>query len=163
MTSIKDVSGLSKDYKRVEQEEKLKRVQAAKTEKGDGAKKGVSVFSGKDKVEISPQGQTLAASKTKVNKYADELRSLRTSNQEKIEEIHSKIESKFYSHPEVLEKIVESLMTSIPFQSVSTEGLKPETELTDEQLQHIREKIKNGDYNASNVIEAVIGELMKII
>lgn len=163
MASIKDISGLPRDYKQVEQEEKLKRSQSSKTDKGDKATKGTSAFSGKDKVEISSAGQALSATKTGVNKYVDELRHMQTSSQEKIDEIHGKIESNFYSRPEVLEKIVESLVVLESFQSVATEGTKPEKGLTDEQLQHIRVKIQNGDYNSSNVLETIVSELMKIM
>ncbi len=163
MVSIKDISGLMRGYKGIEQKEKSQRIHDAKSKKGNVEKNTASIYPGKDKVVISSQGQALAASKMEVNKYAYELRNSKIASQETIENIRGKIESNFYSGQEVLDKVVESLIYTGEFKSVSTEKTIPENGITEEHLAHIRKNIKNGSYNSNDVLETVVSELVKII
>lgn len=160
MASIKDISGLPQEYKRVKKQNEQKKAHSTNS---DNLKPKASVFPGKDTAQISNQAQALSESKSELDKYVAEIQKFQTLSSDRIQNISEKINSDFYSRSAVLEKIIESFLFSSDINSISKDGQTKGKALTDEQLQHLREKIQNGNYDSNNVLNTIANKLLKIL
>ena len=77
--------------------------------------------------------------------------------------IQQRIESDFYSKPEVLNKVAESILGSFKPASIGKEKVAGKKSLSDEKLNRIRENIQSGEYKSDKILNAITDELLKIV
>ena len=165
MGPIKDISGLPREYKKVEKEDDLKRIDALKKsgKKQSADKSGTKIS---DTVEISATGKNLLQQKKEISRYLEELDDLETISQKEIHNIRKKITKGFYSKPEVLEEIVKSILTLPAFQKIHLQKDQPltdsgELKAYEDQLAEIREKIRKGEYDSDTIADAIAEKILK--
>ena len=73
------------------------------------------------------------------------------------------MESNFYSKPEVLNKVAESLLVSFKNTNVSDEKSVDKKSLNDKRLDRIREQIESGEYNSNKILDIITDEILKIV
>ena len=71
--------------------------------------------------------------------------------------------SNFYSKPEVLNKVAESLLVSFKNTHASDEKLEDKKSLNDKRLDRIREQIESGEYNSNKILDVITEEILKIV
>lgn len=159
MTPINDISGIINKFKRIDREKDLKQVKSSKkTETGK-----VSTVSTndtkeikKDSVNISSSGKSLFRQKSEISYYLKELESIKTLSKEDLIKVHQRIKSNFYSKPEVLETIVENIVSQGP---ADTQKASESNEKS-QQLSEIRSKIINGEYDSEEVLDVIVEKLL---
>ena len=166
MTPLKDISGLNRPLQGIEGEEKARRVRSAKalqTTESKNVKETQALFDRKDKVEITSKGKDQISQKENIARYVREIKQLPSQNSQDFSKIQQRIESDFYSKPEVLNNIAESLIGSFKSTSAVKDNTAGKKSSSDKELDRIREKIQNGDYSSDKVLNAITDELLKIV
>ena len=166
MTPLKDISGLNRPLQGIEGEEKARRVRSAKalqTTESKNVKETQALFDRKDKVEITSKGKDQISQKENIARYVREIKQLPSQNSQDFSKIQQRIESDFYSKPEVLNNIAESLITSFKSTSAVKDNTAGKKSSSDKKLDRIREKIQKGDYSSDKVLNTIMDELLKIV
>ena len=166
MTPIKDISGFNRDIQGVEGDDKIRRARTERSRQDQELKKGENLskpFDRKDRVEISSKRQDSISQKENIARYVREIKQLPVSDTQDLVKIQQRIESGFYSKPEVLNNIADSLITSFKPISAVKDNTAGKKSSSDKKLDRIREKIQNGDYSSDKVLNTIIDELLKIV
>lgn len=166
MTPIKDISGFNRDIQGVEGDDKIRRARTERSRQDQELKKGENLskpFDRKDRVEISSKRQDSISQKENIARYVREIKQLPVSDTQDLGKIQQRIESGFYSKPEVLNNIADSLITSFKSISAVKDNTAGKKSSSDKKLDRIREKIQNGDYSSDKVLNNIIDELLKIV
>ena len=166
MTPIKDISGFNRDIQGVENDDKIRRARSERSRQDQELKKGENLskpFDRKDRVEISSKRQDSISQKENIARYVREIKQLPVSATQDLGKIQQRIESGFYSKPEVLNNIADSLITSFKPISAVKDNTAGKKSSSDKKLDRIREKIQNGDYSSDKVLNTIIDELLKIV
>ena len=166
MTPIKDIPGFNRDTQGIENDDKIRRVRSKKSHQDRELKKGENLsqpFDRKDRVEISSKGKDPISQKENIARYVREIKQLPVSNTQDLVKIQQRIESGFYSKPEVLNNIAESLIANLKSTSAVKDNTAGKKSSSDKKLDRIREKIQNGDYSSDKVLNAITDELLKIV
>ena len=166
MTPIKDISGFDRDIQGVEGDDKIRRARTERSRQDQELKKGENLskpFDRKDRVEISSKRQDSISQKENIARYVREIKQLPVSDTQDLGKIQQRIESGFYSKPEVLNNIADSLITSFKSISAVKDNTAGKKSSSDKKLDRIREKIQNGDYSSDKVLNNIIDELLKIV
>ena len=159
MAGINNITGNTDGFKRIEREKNLKRTKSARETRpgkiSTAPTENAKVIK-KDIVNISSSGKSLFGQQSEVNHYLKEIDNIKTLSKEELLKIHQRIESDFYSKPEVLAKIVEDIVSQGPADTqkatVSEDGPR--------QLSEIRSKIANGDYDSEEVLDVIVEKLL---
>jgi len=166
MTPIKDISDFNRDIQGLENDDKIRRARSEKSLQNQELKKDENLskpFDRKDRVEISSKGQDSISQKESIARYVREIKQLPVSDTQDIGKIQQRIESGFYSKPEVLNNIAESLITSFKSTSAVKDNTAGKKSSSDKRLDRIREKIQSGDYSSDKVLNTIMDELLKIV
>ena len=167
MTPLKDISGLNRTIQGMEGEEKARRVRSKKDTQTEGSKnvrKSQSSFDRQDKVEITSKGQDQISQKESIARYVREIKQLPTQNSQEIASIRKKVDSEFYSKPEVLDKIADSLLSGYkPAATNINERSESRKPASNEKLNRIRESIGTGEYNTEKILDIITDEMIKVI
>ena len=166
MTPLKDISGLNRPLQGIEGEEKARRIRSAKalqTTESKNVKETQALFDRKDKVEITSKGKDQISQKENIARYVREIKQLPSQNSQDFSKIQQRIESDFYSKPEVLNNIAESLIGSFKSTSAVKDNTAGKKSSSDKELDRIREKVQNGDYSSDKVLNAITDGLLKIV
>ena len=166
MTPLKDISGLNRPLQGIEGEEKARRVRSAKalqTTESKNVKEIQALFDRKDKVEITSKGKDQISQKENIARYVREIKLLPSQNSQDFSKIQQRIESDFYSKPEVLNKVAESILGSFKPASIGKEKVAGKKSLSDHKLNRIRENIQSGEYKSDKILNAITDELLKIV
>ena len=166
MTPIKDIPGFNRDIQGIENDDKIRRVRSEKSRQDRELKKGKNLsqpFDRKDRVEISSKGQDPISQKENIARYVREIKQLPVSNTQDLVKIQQRIESGFYSKPEVLNKVAESILGSFKPASIGKEKVAGKKSLSDQKLNRIRENIQSGEYKSDKILNAITDELLKIV
>lgn len=159
MTIIDNISGNTEEFQRIDRDKDLKRTKSSKDLK-PGKVSSVSTRNTreikKDIVDISPLGKSLLQQKSAVSHYQQEIESIKTLSQDDLFKIHQKIESNFYTKPEVLTQIVENIVSQGPADTQKTSV----SEGKSSRLSDIRYKIANGEYNSEEVLDVIVEKLL---
>lgn len=159
LAAINNITGNTGGFKRIEREKSLKRTKSSRETrpaKVSTAQTENTKVIKKDIVNISSSGKSLYRQKGKVSYYLNEIENIKTLSKEDLLKIHQRIESDFYSKPEVLTKIVEDIVSQGPADTQKTAVSEEEPR----QLSEIRSKIVNGDYDSDEVLDVVIEKLL---
>jgi len=166
MTPLKDISGLNRTIQGMEGEEKARRVRSKKDTQTEGSKnvrKSQSSFDRQDKVEITSKGQDQISQKESIARYVREIKQLPTQNSQEITSIRKKVDSEFYSKPEVLDKIADSLLSGYKPATNINERSESRKPASNEKLNRIRESIETGEYNTEKILDIITDEMIKVI
>tara|TARA_B100001123_G_C15345850_1_gene1037092 strand:+ start:3197 stop:3697 length:501 start_codon:yes stop_codon:yes gene_type:complete len=166
MTPLKDISGLNRTIQGLEGEEKARRVKSKKDAQTAGpknVKETQSSFDRKDKVEITSKGQEQISQKENIARYVSEIKQLPSQNSQEIANIKERVESEFYSKPEVLDKIADSLLSGYKPATNINERSETRKPASNEKLNRIREKIGTGEYDSEKILDIIADEMIKII
>ena len=166
MTPIKDISDFNRDIQGLENDDKIRRARSEKSLQNQELKKDENLskpFDRKDRVEISSKGQDSISQKESIARYVREIKQLPISDTQDLGKIQQRIESGFYSKPEVLNNIAESLITSFKSTSAVKDNTAGKKSSSDKRLDRIREKIQSGDYSSDKVLNTIMDELLKIV
>lgn len=109
MSSIKSVFGLPQDINKNEKAKELKQVgkKVADIKKGKGGESAKT----SDVAQISSAGKELLSLKLQAEQYVDQVKNSETLTVSEIEAIKEKIASNFYFDPEVIDKIVDKIVS----------------------------------------------------
>jgi len=159
LAAINNITENTDGFKRIERDKNLRRAKSSRETRpgsvSNAPAENAKVIK-KDIVNISSSGKSLFERKSAVKHYLKEIDDIKTLSKEDLLRIHQRIESNFYSKPEVLTKIVEDIVSQGPADSqkatVSEEGPR--------QLSEIRSKIVNGDYNSDEVLDVIVEKLL---
>lgn len=166
MTPLKDISGLNRTIQGMEGEEKTRRVKSKKDTQIAESKKlkeSQSSFDRQDKVEITSKGKEQISQKENIARYVREIKQLPSQNSQEIAIIKEKVDSEFYSKPEVLDKIADSLLSGYKPTTNINERSETRKPVSDEKLNRIREKIGTGDYDSEKILDIITDQMIKII
>jgi len=166
MTPLKDISGLNRTIQGMEGEEKARRVRSKKdtqTAESKNVKESQSSFIRQDKVELTSKGQEQISQKESIARYVREIKQLPTQNSQEIANIKEKVDSGFYSKPEVLDKISDSLLSGYKSAKNISERSESRKPVSNEKLNRIREKIGTGNYDSEKILDIITDEMIKII
>ncbi|MCF7800526.1 MAG: flagellar biosynthesis anti-sigma factor FlgM [Candidatus Marinimicrobia bacterium] len=167
MGPIKDINNLPPEFRR------LRENQATNNRTGNQSKVGKQETTNSDppesgnaaRVKISNTGRNLLQQMEEVGRY---LQVLKESDSAEIARINKAITSGKYDTPESHEKIAEGIMGDPGIREILTarfEELQKQREnphqLSDEEIQSIREKIQQGYYEQPRVIEDIAGRILR--
>jgi hypothetical protein len=165
MTSIHDITGLPPEYKKVQQKDGPHRPPTGRKVVTEN-RLGTGPPQSAAQVDISESGKRLLQQKQEVAHYLEELHRLERDDLHGLETIREKVGNDFYSRPEVIDKIVESLLALPEFQRDSREGFPaipgaPDAEIDERRRAEIRQNIKNGVYQRDSVLDALVEKLLE--
>jgi len=166
MTPLKDISGLNRTIQAMEGEEKARRVRSKKdtqTAESKNVRKSQSSFDRQDKVEITSKGQDQISQKESIDRYVREIKQLPTQNSQEIASLRKKVDSGFYSKPEVLDKIADSLLSGYKPATNINERSESRKPASNEKLNRIRESIGTGEYDTEKILDIITDEMIKVI
>jgi hypothetical protein len=165
VTPIKNTSINSREFKKLQREDNLKRIQKNKVSKSSlkEAKSTGKVRS--YKVDISITGKKLLEQKAEVSRYSDELKNLDALNQKSSAQIKNKINSGFYSSPSVVDKISDAILALPLFGETSSESKKniPEIDDKSRQLTQVKKKLESGMYDTDEVLDVIVDRLVDFL
>ena len=166
MTPLKDISGLNRAIQGMEGEEKARRVRSKKDSQAadsKNVKESQSSFDRQDKVELTSKGQGQISQKENIARYVREIKQLPSQNSQDIDNIKEKVKSEFYSKPEVLDKIADSLLSGYKPATNINERSETRKPASNEKLNRIRKSIGTGEYNTEKILDIITDEMIKVI
>ena len=166
MTPLKDITGFDRNIQGVENDEKIRRVKSTKNSqvsKSDQINEKSGSFATKDRVDISQKATSRASLREEIKRYAQEVKQLSSRDAQEFSKIQNRVGSNFYSKPEVLNKVAESLLVSFKNTHVSNEKLEEKKSLNDKRLERIRDQIESGEYNSNKILDVITDEILKIV
>lgn len=106
MSSIQNLYGITPEGNRVNKKDDIKQQRVAKNGKTDKADhKPVN-----DNAQISTKAKELLTLRLEARKYIDEIKKSETLTANDLEQLKAKIEQKYFTDPEVIDKIVDELL-----------------------------------------------------
>lgn len=169
MTTIKTITGLPVDPKRLEREEASQRVRQSQSDSSQEQKSTISEKPVKDTVKISSLGRKYTLEQSEVKRYLEEFAQTRTLDDNTVQVIREKIASGFYSKPEVFSKVAEELSQLPGFSKMKlaaarkSDHEKRSTGLDAEGLSNIKQKINDDAYESEEVLTEIVERLLKDI
>ena len=167
MTPLKDISGFERNLQGIKNEDKIRQIKSSKNKQISEENKindKSEVFKTKDRVDISSKGISRSATlKEDIDRYVREIKQLPTSNARDLANIQERVSSNFYSKPEVLDKVTDSLIMSFRNSHISSEKIIEKKSLDTKKIDQIREQIKSGAYNTNKILDVITDEISKII
>jgi len=109
MGSIKDIVHLSPDVNRLNKNQETKKVKSDKVETRSSSAESKEVST--DKAQISSAARELLNLKMEAADYLDKVRNAETISDEEVEQIKSKMANKYFADPEVIDAIVDKLLS----------------------------------------------------
>ena len=155
MTPIKDITGLPQEFKRLEREKNLKKVKDFKESKASEVGKEKTGKIAKDKVMISKMGKSLLKRKEEISQYLKHFNNIKTLDEKTLSDIKQKIQSDYYSKPQVQSKIAETISNLPSFRNTSSK-----TSSKSEKIKEIQKKIKDGKYNSEVVLDVIAQHIL---
>ena len=172
MSLLQNINGALQEYQKLDRNKTIKRsedVQSSqKSESIDDTKQATESI--KDTVSISVDSQNMLEKEREVNKYLQELEQLKSIDEKQLSKIKTRLESGYYSEPAVVAKVIHELMVtaSLPQNDIFAidTPIKSEaaqkTVSNDVNLEAIREKIQNNEYNSDQVMSTVANKILGI-
>jgi len=161
MTPIKDITGLPSELKGIQKNKGvsgknlLQSSHAKKASLADGVRKNQH-----DRVDISHVGKELLEQKAELSAYLKDIKSNELLDNDAIEEIRGKVYSDFYSQPKVLHQITEALSVVPGMEVPPIDSDNPDINRM-EHLDKIKDKLDNGEYNSSKVLDVIVNKLIE--
>mgnify|MGYP006883067068 CR=1 FL=1 len=153
MSIIKNIGNLPPDFRRTERSDKQSEIRRS-------GETGVKVPAPADKaqpkatdqVNLSDSAKILLQRESEVRKYSAELPNVETISIEDRKDIEVKIDSGFYSSPEV---------TGVVAGKIAAEQQIPKQGLTPTRMQQVIEKIRSNEYDSEDVLNVVADQIIK--
>lgn len=160
MTPIKNITGFQSDQKRLERDEKIKRVDTVRKDQPAEAAKIAQSKVIKDSVEISSQGRKISDEQSEITRYLQELTSNRILDDDTVRVVREKISAGFYSRPEVIDKVASALaeLPGLAQAAIGTDRDSAESGST--RLESISRKIQDGSYETDDILSEVVERLL---
>ncbi len=155
MSIIKNIGNLPPEFTRTERNKNSAKVQRPENMQSNTAAQPDNKQSKMaDKVNLSDTGKNLLQRESEIRYYSEEVQKVETLNAEDRQDIESKIESGFYSSPEV---------TSFVAGRISTEVEPPQKSLTPARMQGVIENIRSNQYDSKDVLDVVAKKILQDI
>lgn len=154
MNPVKEINSSIPEIRKLNQDQKLKQV------KPEIDPKSTTKTSQVDKLNISQSAQELNQ-KDFSSIYPDQINKLKTLSDPELQSVRNKVDADYYTeNPQVLDKIADSILESPTFRDLTadTEGVPG---ISQDRINHIRNKINNGEYDADAVLEKVSTRILE--
>ncbi len=164
MTSNKIMGGLSQEIKRLNTKNRPKDLQAVSKQSSNTADASKVENTTRDSVTISTTAKVLLEENALISKLTGQLSTLPTADEEQLENVKGRIKSGYYFSPEVDDEVAESMSSAINPPAAplvnrkDSDGNVNNTEATN--LDNIRLKIQNNQYNSNEVLDAIVSGLL---
>ncbi len=153
MSIIKNIGNLPPEFRRTERNDKQAQIKGSGDASTRAAAQSDKVTPNKtDQVNLSDSAKILLQRETEVNRFSSEMHKVETLAPEERAEIEEKIESGFYSSPEVTSTVAGKIANE-------TQPAKPG--LTPTRIQEVMERIQSNDYDSEKVINIVADQILK--
>jgi len=155
MSSIRNIGNLPPEFNRTERNEKQSQIKR----NGDSTV-ATPVQSGKnpsktiDQVNLSDSAKTMLQRDAEVTRFVGEMPQVETISPEDRKEIEEKIDSNFYSSPEVISAVASK---------VADETVRPTRTITPTRMQQVIESIRSNEYDSDKVIDVIANQMLKDI
>jgi len=115
---------------------------------------------GKDEIQLSLKGKQLSQSKHFLRVAKEKLKDIPDVRFYKIEEAVKNIHEGKYDHPEVVEKIANTLIQQPDFREIVQQKVQGKI-FPSEKIQEIRAKMDSGFYSTPEVVDKIAQKLLK--
>lgn len=169
MSLIQEITNSPKKFERTEREKKIenqKQLASPQRVKGRNTSAAAREIQ-KDSVRISASGKSYLESTARLAEYKAELEKIEILDRERLLESHRRITDNYYDKPEVINKIVDSLLEAPKPEgspvATATDPAETKTRIQAadaERLAEIRAKIENGDYEAEEVLDVIVDRML---
>jgi len=158
MSPIKGIAGSPNNLHGLDKNKKTKKNETVQNKNSGSVKNRPQTgLSGKDSVNISNVARELLNNPISVETLSSEIDSIKTLDRATLREIHNKVESNFYDKPEVLEKIVDSMIPEAHSPEEVEATAKPQEK---NPLQQIQDNIENGKYDSEEVLNTIVDRML---
>lgn len=155
MSIIKNIGNLPPEFTRTERNKNSAKVQRTDNLQANTATQAENKQSKMaDKVNLSESGKSLLQRESEIRYYSGEIEKVETLNAEDRQDIESKIDSGFYSSPEV---------TSFIAGKIATEAVAPQKSLNPARMQGVIENIRSNQYDSKDVLDVVAKKILQDI
>jgi anti-sigma28 factor (negative regulator of flagellin synthesis) len=113
MGTIKDIIHLSPDINRLNKNQEPKKIKQDKVDAKEQSSE--SKEPSRDKAQISSAARELLNLKMEAADYLDKVKNAETISEGEVEQIKSKIANKYFTDPEVIDAIVDKLLSMSNF------------------------------------------------
>ena len=168
MDPVKNINGLLQEYQRIDREKSLKKSTDStnlQESKSVDAEKSVSEAP-RDSVVISEDSKSLYDREVEVKQYVQELEHIKVADEKQLAKIKIRLESGYYNEPAVMEKIMHDIMVTAPIPvttMIEFDTVNPEAEsVKARDIEVIRDKIQNDEYNNDQVMSTVVNKILGI-
>lgn len=159
MTPIKNIGNLPPEFRRTERNEKQSSAKRSDDVKAqDPQQVDNKQQAPHDQVNVSDSARTMLQRDAEVERYRAELPSVETISPEEKQDIEAKIESGYYSSPEVISEIAGKIAQ----ESVkASEVESTKRSLTPTRMQEVMENIRKNLYESNDVIDVIASKVLK--
>ena len=167
MGPIKDINNFPPEFRRIQENRELvgRVSKKSKTDGTDSVKAPKPNNAGAANVKISSDARSMFERMEGVDKY---VQVLKESDSSEVKRVHEAIDNGKYDSPKSHQKIIEGIMADPEFKQILADRyaeVKKQREnphqLSEEQIQSIREKIQSGYYEQPQVIEDIAGSILR--
>ncbi len=153
MSIIKNIGNLPPEFRKTERNEKQSEIRrpADVSVKAPAQAEKVPTNS-TDQVNVSDSAKTLFQRDAEIQKFTAELPNVDTLSSEEKREIEAKIDSGFYSTPEVTSYVAGKLVD---------ESQPMQKSISPVRMQEVIEKIRSNEYDSQGVLDIIADKIIK--
>ncbi|MEA3287482.1 MAG: hypothetical protein U9Q77_08940 [Candidatus Marinimicrobia bacterium] len=154
MSPIKNIGNLPPEFRRSERNEKQSQVKKSSDlgARAPTAKTDQSQKISQDQVNVSDSARTLLQRDAEIQRFTGEMSTVETLSAEEQQVIEAKIESDFYSSPEVISTVAGK---------IADETTSAKLSLSPTRMQEVLENIRENQYASDAVIDVVADKIIK--
>ena len=158
MVPIKNIGNLPPEFRRTERNQKQSQLEksAANSKQAQTIADSKQV-SPQDQVKLSDSARTLLQRDAEIQRYTADVPSTETLSASDKQEIETNIKNGFYASPEVAKDIAGKLSDT----EKTHVGEKETYSLSPTRFQEVIEKIREGQYESSEVLDVISERILK--
>ncbi len=156
MVPIKNVGNLASELLQTKPSDKQVK-SSANANTQDLSQTSETQKSALDRVKVSDSARTMLQRDAEVQHLSEQMESVETLSPQDRLEIESKIESGFYSSPDV----ISAVAGRIAEEAGENDKDSSKEELTAERLQEVIENIRSNKYDSNEILEDVAEKILK--
>ncbi len=155
MSSIRNIGNLPPEFRRTERNEKQSQIKhSGDSRVTNPAQSEHNKSKTLDQVNLSDSAKTMLQRDAEVKRFVGEMPQVETLSADDRKDIEEKIESDFYSSPEVISAIATR---------VADETVLPNKNISPTRIQQVLENIRSNQYESDKVIDVIANQIVKDI
>ena len=153
MSIIKNIGNLPPEFRRTERNDKQSEIRRSGESSAPAPVKNEQVPKHTtDQVNVSESARTLLQRDHEIERFSANMSAVETLSDDERKDIEAKIDSGFYSSPEV---------TSFVAGKIAAETELPQKSLSPTRMQEVIENIRSNQYSSEGVLDVVANKILK--